>query len=161
MCQFFHGDTLVVVVSCGQASCTVASQAKFCNQILVTVWGNVPFLCVSQRANMSYNSAISMCVIYVCDQGQSAKSACSIQNQQTLQLLVTSCYKSCSKQNIHLVAEQKLLKMADLNEAYKRENTYYLSKSFIAFLVPAVEILSGIENKGLSSFYMSELAICG
>lgn len=37
---------------------------------------------------------------------------------------------------------------------------YYLSKSFIAFLVPAVEILSGVEDKGLSSFYMSELTIC-
>lgn len=37
----------------------------------------------------------------------------------------------------------------------------YLSKSFIALLVPAVEILSGIENKGLSSFYMSKLTICG
>lgn len=35
----------------------------------------------------------------------------------------------------------------------------YLSKSFIAFLVPAVEILSGIEHKGLPCFYMSELTI--
>lgn len=37
----------------------------------------------------------------------------------------------------------------------------YLSKSFIAFLVPAVEILSGIEHKGFSCLYMSELPICG
>lgn len=37
----------------------------------------------------------------------------------------------------------------------------YLSKSFIAFLVPAVEILPGIEHKGFTRFYMAELAICG
>lgn len=37
----------------------------------------------------------------------------------------------------------------------------YLSKSFVAFLIPAVEILPGVEHKGLSRFYMSELAICG
>lgn len=37
----------------------------------------------------------------------------------------------------------------------------YLSESFITFLVPAVEVLSGVEDKGLSCFYMSKLAICG
>lgn len=37
---------------------------------------------------------------------------------------------------------------------------YYLSKSFIAFLVPAVEVFSGVEDKGLTSFYVSEVTIC-
>lgn len=37
----------------------------------------------------------------------------------------------------------------------------YLSKGFVAFLIPAVEILPGVEHKGLSRFYMSELTICG
>lgn len=44
--------------------------------------------------------------------------------------------------------------------ANRPRELYYLSKSFIAFLVPAVEVLSGVEDKGLSSFYMSELTTC-
>lgn len=40
------------------------------------------------------------------------------------------------------------------------ENPYYLSKSFITLLVPAVQILSGIKHKGFTCLYVTELAIC-
>lgn len=36
----------------------------------------------------------------------------------------------------------------------------YLSESFVAFLVPAVEVLSGVEDEGLSGLHVSELTIC-
>lgn len=59
------------------------------------------------------------------------------------------------------LAEAKVTEHGWPEWSLKKTDTRYLSKSFIAFLVPAVEILSGIEHKGLSCFYMSEMAICG
>lgn len=36
----------------------------------------------------------------------------------------------------------------------------YLSESFVAFLVPAVEVLSGVEDEGLAALHVSEPTVC-